>query len=437
MPRATVVVVGSGSAGGAIETPEDLWLHHSHDVVVEQYAAVPPLAGTGALASACCPAIAHNRDVVASARVAADVHDHAPQLVEPALGLRALVVLGRQRRALGRLGRGAPDLKTRSVAPPWAVLHNSQLQGEDNSVGQAAAATQALDVLEALEVEGQDTRELVHPQSFFCFLQAPAAVTEELIARAKQLRGLERAEAGRYGGVPLDVHREVQESLPAHRHVLAAEALHLIHKVALEDVVHPCPWLLLWLRRGTQSRLTRIRTSWGSSLAILLPLTLLLALALLLKPLLGVLHDVVEKKLHELVGVLVLRRAEEVVGLPQLCKEAPRREATHSSLLVLNLGEELRHDRQQGIAPRVLLPLLGEVLDGAPPEGGAEVERLQYTVYVAGVRHVRKPKVLLAVLARHSFAAVSVLAAWGKRDEAGAVGRSATHAHFGHAAKAF
>mmetsp|Transcript_12863 Transcript_12863/g.40407 ORF Transcript_12863/g.40407 Transcript_12863/m.40407 type:complete len:211 (+) Transcript_12863:1430-2062(+) len=208
--------------------------------------------------------------------------------------------------------------------------------------------------------------------------------------------------------MPLDVDGEIQESFATHRDVLTAQALHLVDKVSLEDIMHPCSRLLLWLLLLNPTDRHKAAATWGALLALLVPLPLL---PLPQEPFLHMLHDVIEEELHELVCVLVLRGAEQVIGLPQLCKEAPRCKAPNSPFLVFNLDEQLCQAHQEGVSIGVLLPLFGEVLDRAPPEGCTEVECLKHAVHIAGVCHVHQPEVLLAVFAWHAFAVASVLTA--------------------------
>mmetsp|Transcript_60703 Transcript_60703/g.131539 ORF Transcript_60703/g.131539 Transcript_60703/m.131539 type:complete len:283 (+) Transcript_60703:302-1150(+) len=191
-------------AGSAEETPHHLGLHDSHSIVVQQHAVT---------------AAAHDGDVVTSGRIPADVNHHTAQLEEPArrlLGRRLLALSGR--RACGCCLAFAAVLvasassvlrRSRELAPHGSVLNDPQLQREDYAIGKSAATAQALYVLESLQVQGQDTRELIDPQSLLCLLQAAASAAEELIPSAKQLSRFKSPETSSNRGVPLNVHTEI------------------------------------------------------------------------------------------------------------------------------------------------------------------------------------------------------------------------------------
>jgi len=142
-------------------------------------------------------------------------------------------------------------------------------------------------------------------------LEASATVTKEFVARAEQLCRLECAEASSYRSVSLNINRKVKKSLTSDRDVLTTEAFYLIHKVALENVMHPSPWFLLL-------SLFMI-TVQNACMVPMVLLALPFSVRVMLPPqsLLDMVHNVVQKELHEFMGILVLRIAEQIISLSQ------------------------------------------------------------------------------------------------------------------------
>mmetsp|Transcript_24813 Transcript_24813/g.45509 ORF Transcript_24813/g.45509 Transcript_24813/m.45509 type:complete len:238 (+) Transcript_24813:1235-1948(+) len=237
-------------------------------------------------------------------------------------------------------------------------------------------------------MQHEHTGELANAQALLSFLKTAATFAKELVACPEQLCGLECSQTCCQGCMAFNINRQVKEGLPTHSHSLTAKTSRLIHKHPLEDVMHP------------------------SSGFILLPVVLCQPLVVIRSGFLPhsfaqVLHDVIEKELQELVRILVLSCAEEVVALANALEKPSWCDASNGTLLVLNLCKELGQANKQRISRCILLQ---KVLYSKSPEGGAEVEGLEDAVQVACVRHVYQAKELLAVGAQ--AVSLTISSAW-------------------------
>ena len=176
---------------------------------------------------------------------------------------------------------------------------------------------------------------------FLGLLEVATRIAEELVLLAEHLARAELAQARGHARVLLDVDREVQEALVPRRDRLARQAPRLARQHAFEQPVHYRGVVRGGLRgrRGRRGLCGERRNgcahfAWGQRLSFAIRgthdgvLTVLSRFACSVCTLfelppvrLHLLHDLVQQKVEELVGVLMLRAAEELVEFLELVDE--------------------------------------------------------------------------------------------------------------------
>mmetsp|Transcript_14579 Transcript_14579/g.29158 ORF Transcript_14579/g.29158 Transcript_14579/m.29158 type:complete len:265 (+) Transcript_14579:122-916(+) len=119
-----------------------------------------------------------------------------------------------------------------------------QLCRKHHAVGKLLEASDVLQILEPLQVEGEDVGGALDADALVSLLERAAVVAVELVVLVQRLDPAEVTEAGGDGGVLFDFERQVQKRLVPTGDGLAVEASRLVRQRALEDVLHPRACLL-------------------------------------------------------------------------------------------------------------------------------------------------------------------------------------------------
>lgn len=174
-----------------------------------------------------------------------------------------------------------------------------------------------LHVLESLQLQSQNHRQLLHPHPLLSFLITAAVIAFKLVITAERLCVAEASQAMRYRGVLINIDLQVEEVFIFAADRLAIEASSFAGENALEDFVHPC-WLCACGTAGTD---IADRHTLRSSLVPLGKNDFI---------------DVIDEKVEELVRILLHVVIELFLLLTQSSDELLRCNRAHLLLLRRN-----------------------------------------------------------------------------------------------------